>query len=228
MDQEIKTILANFGFSETEVEVYLAALALKRPTVTEIAKKIGKGRTAVYFHIRNLQEKGLLFESKKAGKQIYTALPPGELFNKMNNWTKDFQILVPELELLQKVEQETPNIELSESKLGYWKIYDEISSMPKDSEYRDLQGKKSLEQELQLFSEGRWDSFFTKITKKNIGTIGIFTKEALTVPEKKLNKKNLAQMRSRRWNLKTLPENILDTQQLMFLYNNKVAFLFPE
>src|SRR3989339_1191064 len=134
MEQEIITILNHFGFSEQEIDVYLAVLTLESPTVTQIASKVQKGRTAVYFHIRNLQEKGLLFESKKAGKQIYTALPPGELFNKMNNWTKDFQILVPELELLQKVEQETPNIELSESKLGYWKIYDEISSMPKDSE----------------------------------------------------------------------------------------------
>lgn len=228
MEQEIYTILTHFGFSEQEIEVYLAALSLKSPTVTQIAKKAQKGRTAVYFHLRNLQEKGLLFELKKDRKLFYTALPPTELANKIDTWAKDFKTLVPQLASLQKVEQETPVIELSESKLGYWKIYEELSMLPENSEFRVLQGKKSLEQELQLLTEEQWEIFFTRIINKNIGTIGLFAQEAFDAPAKHLNQKNRELMQTRRWNLRTLPKEVLNMQQLMFLFNGKIAFLFPE
>ena len=228
MEQEIQTILQHFGFSEQEIEVYLAALALDTPTVTQIAKKVQKGRTAVYFHINNLKEKGLLLESKKGKKQIYTALPPTEFANKIDAWAQDFKNLVPKLESLQKVEQESPTIELTESKLGYWKIYDELSLMPEGSDFRVIQGKESFKAELDLLTEEQLSLFFDRITENDIGTVGIFTQDALEVPAQTMNPKNLERMKTRRWDLKTLPKEVLDMQQLMFLYNNKVAFLFPE
>ncbi|OGL93834.1 hypothetical protein A2239_04020 [Candidatus Uhrbacteria bacterium RIFOXYA2_FULL_40_9] len=228
MEQEIITILNHFGFSEQEIDVYLAVLTLESPTVTQIASKVQKGRTAVYFHIKNLQEKGLLFESKKGSKLFYTALSPTEFANQIDAWARDFKTLVPKLESLQKVEQEAPTIELTESKVGYWKIYDEISQMPEGSNFRVLQGKQSLEIELSLLSDEQWTIFFDRIMKNNIGTIGLFTKETFEVPAKMMTPKNLERMQTRRWDLKTLPKSILDIQQLMFLYNNKVAFLFPE
>ena len=228
MEQEITLILSHFGFSEQEIEIYLSSLALKSPTVTQIARKVQKGRTAVYFHIRNLQEKGLLLESRKANKQIYTALPPTEFANKIDSWVRDFKNLVPRLESLQMVEQESPTVELTESKLGYWKIYDEISLMPIGSDFRVLQGKKSLETELTLLTEEQLGLFFNRIIQNDIGTIGIFTKETFDISKRAMSQKNYELMQKRRWDLKTLPKKVLDMQQLMFLYNNKVAFLFPE
>ena len=64
----ITQILSNFSFSDIEVEIYLAVLALGRPSASEIARKVGKNRTAVYFHIKKLRADIMI------GKQDYEQL----------------------------------------------------------------------------------------------------------------------------------------------------------
>lgn len=228
LQTEVKTIFTHLGRSPIEAETYLAALSLGSGTATQIAKKAGEGRTKIYFHVKKLVRDGLLKETRKGQLQVFLPIPPRELAEKVSQWATDLRGLVPQLEAAQKAAAETPIIEVSESKSGYFRVYDEISSMPPGSSFRVLQGKKSMEQELRLLDDETWNIFFSRIVERNIQTNALFTKESWDVPKNLLSAENYERMRLRKWNLAVMPESALQMQQLMFVYQNKVAFLFPE
>lgn len=228
LQTEVKTIFVHLGRSAIEAETYLAALSLGSGTATQIAQKTGEGRTKVYFHVKKLVRDGLLKESRKGQLQIFVPIAPSELAGKVSQWAMDLQSLVPQLEAAQKASAETPMIEVSESKAGYFKIYTEVSSIPVGSSFRVMIGKEALEQELDLLTHDQWKMFFTRIVERKIQTIGIFTKESLDAPGRKLSQENQGLLKQRVWDLSVVPESILKMQQLMFIYQNKVAFLFPE
>ncbi len=228
LQTEVRTIFNHLGRSTIEAETYLATLSIGSGTAAQIAQKTGEGRTKVYFHVKKLVRDGLLKESRRGQSQIYFALPPRELSARVSKWATDLREIVPQLEAAQKASAETPIIEVSESKAGYFKIYNEISSIPVGSSFRVMIGKTALEQELDLLSHDAWNTFFTRIVERNITTVGIFTQESLATPGQKLSPDNQILLNQRRWNLSVLPESTLNMQQLMFIYQNKVAFLFPE
>jgi DNA-binding transcriptional ArsR family regulator len=228
LQNEIKILFSHFGRSAIEAETYLAALALGSGTAAEIAQKTGEGRTKVYFHIKKLVEDGLLRESRRGQRQIFFALPPAEFAHKVGEWATGLRSLVPQLEMMQKASAETPVIEVSESRSGYFRVYSDISSMSRGSSFRVLQGKESLEKELRLLDHETWDMFFTKIVERNITTVGLFTKECWAVPRQMLSPENYERMKMRAWDLAVMPESVLRLQQLIFIYQNKVSFLFPE
>lgn len=224
----LKTILREFSFSDIETDVYVATLSIGSSGVADIARKMGKNRTAVYFHIKNLLQKGILKETRKGRKIRYVALPPSELADHFSRVTTDFKSLVPQLESLFRVEKEVPIIEVTESVKGYFKVYDEISSMPISSTFRVLEGKDALINEFTLLSEEEWRTFFTRTAERKIETKGLFTSESLRVPMQALSDNNLKNVGDRIWDLRTLPESILPFQQLLFIYGEKIAFLFPD
>jgi len=221
-------VLEKFGLSADEAQIYTAVLSLEDPGVSDIAKNIGKQRTATYFHIRKMVDKGFLKETMIGKSLHFVATPPHELARLFDRWTTDFKSLVPQLEALKVIAKEVPIIEVKESKQGYFDIYDEISSMPEGSSFRVVEGKEALEEELTLLSDEQWHTFFARIVDRNIKTIGLFTEEAICVPARKLSKKNRELLHKRDWELRTLTENKFPMQKLFFIYDDKIAFLFPE
>ncbi len=225
--KNILSPLEFFAFSPQEIEIYQAVLRLGNPSVSELSRKIQKNRTAIYFHIKNLLEKEILKETRKGKVLRFVALPPSELSEKLQRAVTDFKSVVPQLEVLQKIEQEMPLIEITESRKGYFKVYDEISSMPRCSYFRVIEGKDALIKEFKLLTNEEWNTFFTRVIERGIETRGIFTKESLLIPRDILSKENFNLIGSRVWHLRTLPEKILPFQQLLFIYGEKIAFLFP-
>ncbi|MSR84954.1 TrmB family transcriptional regulator [Candidatus Uhrbacteria bacterium] len=223
-------ILEHFGFTKIESEIYLAILALDKPSVTQIARKTGKNRTAVYFHLKNLLEKGIIRQTRDGRRFRFVAVPPQELAASFDQWTTDFKSLVPQLESLQRVEQDVPMIEVTESKAGYLKAYDEMSALPHGSEFRVMEGRGALRGEFSLLTQEEWNRFFTRMVDRKILTKILFTEEALTQtpPMKSLNKENTRLLRERLFDVRTLPEASLPIQHLMMIYGNKVSFFLPE
>ncbi len=221
-------LLGQFGFSDQEAEVYLVVLALGSASVTEVAKKIGKARNAIYFHIRNLREDGLISETRSGRRQRYVALPPAQLVERFARLTTEFQSLVPQIAVSGSGEQEAPIIEMAESRKAYLNIYKELSLLPAGSLFRVLEGKTALQHELGLLTQNEWESFFTRLIQRNIKTRSLFTAECKGAPARTLSKENVGLLAQRKWEVKFVPEKVLAAQQLMFLYGDKVAFLFPD
>jgi predicted transcriptional regulator len=224
----IQSILTQFSFTEQESEVYIACLTLGPAKLTDIALKIDKNRTAVYFHVKNLVKKGFLKEGKKGRVLRFTPVAPSDISEKFERLTNDFKSYVPQLEALNRIDTDTPIITVQESRIGYRKIYEELASLPPKSMFRALEGKKAIESELQLLTQDEFYAFFSRVAARDIETKGLFTREALLVPNRMLTKKNYAEIKKRIWHIRSTTEENLPFQDLIFIYENKVALMFPE
>jgi len=222
-----KETLSHFNLSPQETDVYLALLSLGKAGISLIAKRLKKNRAGVYFHVKNLMEKGVIKETR-AGKALqYVAVAPKDLGERFEQWMGDFKSLIPWLESLKKVDAETPVIEVYDSKQGYFRIYEEISFGPVGSMFRVLEGTEALDEEFSLLPQEQWNVFFTRVAERKIETKALFTVESTNIPTKKLTRKNQTAMAVRVWHLRLIPESILPFQQLLFVYGDKIAFMFP-
>ncbi len=223
-----KELLTHFSLSPHEAELYLTALTLGSASVSELAKKTGKSRTAVYFHVNHLLQKGLFKETRKGKVVRYLPTPPRDLVERIDGFTTDLKSLLPLLESLHKVESEKPEISVMESKQGFYQIYDEISSMPQGSLLRVVEGEEAMAGELALLPQAHWQVFFQRIIQRRISTRAIFTESALELPRAKLNKANIDLLQQRLWDIRSIPTKTLPFQKLILLYGSTVAFLLPE
>jgi len=226
--ENINNILKNFSFSEAEAEIYTATLKLKKAGISEIAQKAGMGRTAAYFHIKNLLEKKVLRETKKGNKMLIAPIAPTELAERLQNEVGDLKSLLPQLEALGKIDQEIPQIEIQESNTAFKKIYDEIIHLPIGSTFKIIEDRKGVEAELKLLDSNYWNFFFTQLAERKIITKAIFTKELFADINQSIVPENYALLQKRMWNIRALPEATLPIKNLVILYNDKLSFLFPE
>ena len=75
----LEKYLADIGFSDKEVKVYLSALELGEASVLQIAKKSKINRTTAYPVLTALQRKGLISFIQNGKKQLFYAESPGKL-----------------------------------------------------------------------------------------------------------------------------------------------------
>lgn len=225
---DLKELFTQFNLNDQEAEIYLAVLTLGSCSVQDIAKRMGKSRTAIYFHVEHLLQKSMLKETRQGKLKRLIATPPGDVVSTLDRRMTELKSVLPVLESLQKASSETPIIEVTESRRGFRKVYDEIASLPVGSMFRIVEGPEAMRDELTLLSEQDWFEFFTRIVERNIITKALFTESALTLPAKKLAKKNLELIKRRAWNLRTIPDAVLPLQKMVLFYGKKMAILFPD
>lgn len=163
-----KELLTHFSVTDEEADIYLVLLKLGASSATEIADKGKKRRTAMHFHLKKLVDKGLVLLTKKGRTFMFTAVAPSELAARFDRVTTDFKSLVPELESLQKNEDESPRVQVTESRAGYFRIYDEISSLPEGSTFYAVEGAEALRNELSLLTPEAARHFYTKMVERNM------------------------------------------------------------
>jgi sugar-specific transcriptional regulator TrmB len=73
----------NFGLSEKEARVYLAALELGGTSVQNIAKKSNVNRATVYTNIEELKDRGLMYEKKEGRRILFCAESPEKLITQL-------------------------------------------------------------------------------------------------------------------------------------------------
>ncbi|MFW0838041.1 MAG: helix-turn-helix domain-containing protein [Candidatus Komeilibacteria bacterium] len=224
----ITQILQKFSFTDQEVKIYLAALELGKSPISQIAHKAKLSRTNAYFHIKNLINKNVLQESKKGTKILITPTPPSHLVKTLQTNVNIFKNLIPQLNALTSTENTLPQIEIYESALGFKQVYEEISNMPQGAEFKVLENNKSGEAELSLLTDEQWESFFKKIIQKRIITKALFTNELINTVRKQMSHSSYKKFSDRMWNMRLLKENQLPVDNLILLYNSKVAFLTPD
>ncbi len=223
-----KDLLTHFSLSPQEAEIYLASLTLGTASVVELAKKTGKSRTAIYFHINHLLQKGLLKETRKGKAVRYLPTPPRDVVDQIDRWTTDLKSLLPLLESLKKADLERPEITITESKSGFYRVFDEIASMPKGSVFRVIEGADAMSGELSLLTQTQWQAFFQRMVDRTIVTRAIFTQSSFNLPTKKLNEANIKLLQQRIWQIRSIPERALPFQKLLMVYGHTIAFLLPE
>ncbi len=223
-----KELLTRFSVTDEEADIYLALLKLGAATATEISEKAKKQRTATHFHLKKLVDRDLVCLTKRGRTFVFNAIAPSELAARFDRATTDFKSIVPQLEALQKIEGDAPRVNVTESRAGYFKVYDEISSLPVGSTFYAIEGAQALHNELKLLTHDETNLFFTRIIERGIVTKLILTEEALHIPSELIPKENFELLKKRILHVRTHPEKALAFQGLSIMYGNTVAHLFPE
>jgi sugar-specific transcriptional regulator TrmB len=221
-------LLTYFSITNEEAETYLTLLKLGASTATQISEKAGKNRTAIHFHLKKLLGKNLVQLTKRGRVFVFSAVAPSELAERFDRVTTDFKSIVPQLEALHKIEEQAPRIRVTESRAGYFKVYDEISSLPEGSTFYAIEGVQALRNELVLLTHREASIFYSRMIERKIETRLILTEEAAGLPNELIPKDNLALLKKRILHVRTYPEKQLAFQGLSLLYGNTVAHLFPE
>jgi len=97
MVQLSKNLLRSLNLSPDEAAVYMAALELGQTNILTLAKKSGVKRTTLYHFLPNLIERGILQETRKKKRNIYSAIHPKQLIALEQIRLKELEQLMPEL-----------------------------------------------------------------------------------------------------------------------------------
>ena len=223
-----KALLTNFSVTDEEAEIYLTLLKLGASTATDVSNKLKTNRTATHFHLKKLVDKDLVQLTKRGRTFVFRALAPSELATRFDRATTDFKSHVPQLEALQKIEGEAPRVQVTESRTGYFKVYDEISSLPEGDSFLAIEGADALHNEMTLLTNEEMKNFYSKIISRNIETKLVITEEATQIPSKMITNENYDLLKKRRLDVRTYPESALSFQGLSLMYGDTVAYLFPQ
>lgn len=222
-----KELLTHFSVTNDEAELYLALLKLGPATATEVAAKAKKQRTVTHFHLKKLIEKELVSQSKRGRMFVFNAVSPAELAERFSRMTTDFKSVVPQLEAMKRVDGEAPRVSVSESRSGYFQVYDEISSLPEGSTFYAMEGADAFRNELTLLTPDMARDFYAKMVKRGIGVKLIMTNEAVSIPNAMMDADVHELFLRRTIDARTFPEATLPFQGLTLVYSDTVAHVIP-
>ena len=120
---EIETSLKQLELSPQEIAVYINTLKLGISKASEIAKKSGIRRSACYYTLSLLGERGLISEVIKSGVKYYSAVPPERLLEIIkedaDKKSQAINEVIDNLKQLQATSIKKPKIEFYEGDEGY-------------------------------------------------------------------------------------------------------------
>lgn len=93
----IQSILKQLGYSEHEVEIYLASLKMGEASITEISEQVGKPRTTVREGVEAMQIKGLMNRYLVRGHAVWAAVKPDMLLELQKERVAVLSEVLPEL-----------------------------------------------------------------------------------------------------------------------------------
>lgn len=123
---DIKNTLVDFGLSEHEALVYLAALSLGPSTANEIAKHSGVKRTTIYPVVESLKRKGIMNIEVNGLKKSIVAENPEKLEQIIEQKKARLIGMIPELTAIQSLKNNESFIKYYEGIQGVKTVYDSI------------------------------------------------------------------------------------------------------
>ncbi|MFZ5955227.1 MAG: TrmB family transcriptional regulator [Nanoarchaeota archaeon] len=120
------SMLQEIGLNPQEINVYINTLKSGLAKASEIARKSGVKREAVYYTLGSLIEKGMINEVLKSSVRYYSAISPDRiqgLLNEQNeNKKRIIKELLPELQSIKNSFLTTPKVEIYEGDMGFKNI----------------------------------------------------------------------------------------------------------
>lgn len=118
--------LIEYGLSQNETRVYLAALELGETTISRMAKKSKVKRATTYLAVGALQARGLLTASKKGKRSVYFAENPKKLLESFDERRASITRVIPELLAIANAIDVKPKIQYFEGKAGVEETFKDI------------------------------------------------------------------------------------------------------
>lgn len=208
--------LQDFGLSEKEARVYLAALELGKATADELAKQAKVNRSTTYVQIESLKQKGLV-SSYDEGKKTYFAPESPEylkrLFEKqsgeLESKQKELEKLLPGLSKMFETAGERPRVRFFEGKEGLITMREEVLR----SGAKEINVIYSADDSEKVYSEDERNEFLKRRASKGINTKAIYTRSSgkFLPPPSPLTESRI------------VPEDIFPIGADIIIYENSVA-----
>jgi len=113
-----ENLLKSLNLSPDEAAVYLAALELGQTSIQGLAKKSRVKRTTIYHFLPGLIERGLIQETRKKKRNMYSAIHPKQLVALEQVRLKELEQLTPELLAVYNKSQTKPRVTYYETTEG--------------------------------------------------------------------------------------------------------------
>lgn len=172
----IDGVLKKAGFSEKEIEVYVALLKLGSSVVSDIAKKAGINRSTTYVILAALIKRGLVSTTERRGVKVYNSISPEQLVQYLEGSAKQYaelagaaKELLPKLKQdMKKTDSAMPRVQIFEGVEGVRTVYeDALSSLESIRAYASEGGQETVP-----------DKFLDRLAKKNLKVKMIYPESA--------------------------------------------------
>lgn len=121
-------VLTKIGLSDKESAVYIALIELGPSTVSELSRKTGLHRPALYKIVPELQTKGLVSTSPKGKLRQYVAESPEKLNALVDTTRKSVASMIPELKSLFQTQYSKPTVKLLEGRQGIMFVLNDLAT----------------------------------------------------------------------------------------------------
>lgn len=111
-------LLKSLNLSADAAAVYMAALELGQDSIQGIAKKSGVKRTTLYHFLPDLLERGLLQETRKKKRNVYSAIHPKQLVELEKVRLKELELAMPEMLAVYNASAKKPRVTFFEGTEG--------------------------------------------------------------------------------------------------------------
>jgi sugar-specific transcriptional regulator TrmB len=206
----IKNILEQLDLKDKKADIYLACLELGQATAAQIAQKAGIKRPYFYDLSNSLLKRGLIKQSKKGKKTLFSAVDPEKLRVFEEEKLKKIEEIMPELKSIYNTTGAKPKIYFYEGKDGM----DEVN---RDAlRYKGEMVGFSTEKFLTAQERKLAQSFIQQRIKNKIKArvIGPVSNEFI-----ELQNKDKTELRE----TKMLPKDFYDSNVEITIYGNKVS-----
>ncbi len=116
-------LLDSLSLTSAQASVYLAVLELGESNMQDVARKSGVKRTSIYHFIDDLKQRGLINETMKRTRKIYSAVDPRQLLEIQKNRLKELEMVMPELLAVQNYFGKKPRVAYYDGTEGMKEVY---------------------------------------------------------------------------------------------------------
>lgn len=115
--------LERIGLNEKEARLYLAALELGESNIQQLAKKSSVKRTTAYDIIDSLKKRGLISQSSRNKKTLFSATDPNKLEEDLDEKKHALKRILPELMMIANSIDKKPKVRFFEGYEGIKEVY---------------------------------------------------------------------------------------------------------
>lgn len=208
----INNIFKQLGFSDNEINIYLAALEMGKSSAQNIAKKAELKRTTAYSVLDYLVKRGIIAKTEEQGKTRYIAESPDKLLLIVNNLQNEIKKVLPELNARYNKNEVKPKIKFYEGGEAIQNVYDD-----------------TLREKPEEILEWNTNEYFERFPKDHAY---IDKRVKLKIKARRIaGEGSIWQTKHQRYDRAELSETIIVPRDLFWpdievnIYNDKIAFM---
>ncbi len=207
------SLLKSLQLNDDQAAVYLATLELGEASILEISRKSGVKRSSIYNFIDELKSRGLIIETTKKKRNVFSASSPRSFIEIEQTRLKDLQRLLPELEAVENTSRTKPRVTFYNGVDGIKHVYAESMS-ERDT---TINGFADFEAGIKVLGENFYmDYYLPERVKRGILYRGILRDDEMAKKYQQRNNKDLRDS-------KIMPGKGISTE--IDIFNNKVALM---